>query len=241
MRGNAKILFYGDSITQGVFGESYIKYLDKKIRARFPDLNYHLINKGRSGDTIYSLLIRVQRDVIPVSPHIIFIMIGANDILLKRPENLKILREHSGIKEQLPAEDVNEFKTSYRKMINLIKNRLRTRIVLCSTGIIGEDLRNRYNRQLIHINIAIRKIALDYHLDFIDVNGAFHRELQGFKPVKDFIPKLPDIYEDLERLKNISADKLSKQRGLKVTYDGGHLNSRGAEIIADHIYDYLTG
>ncbi|MBD3232889.1 MAG: hypothetical protein GF315_04115 [candidate division Zixibacteria bacterium] len=240
LRDSAKILFLGDSLTHGVFGESYIEILDNMIKKRFPDLEYRLINKGRSGDTVYSLLRRVERDVISLNPHIVFILIGANDVLLKNAENLEILQERSGLKDQIPAEDIGEFKSHYRKLINHIKRFLKTRLVLCSTGIIGEDLKNRYNRQLVHINIAIRKMALDYRLDFIDINAAFYRELQGFKPYEDYIPRMPDIYEDLEKLKSKSADKLSQERGLKVTYDGGHLNSRGADIIATQLYEYLT-
>jgi len=240
LRENANILFFGDSITHGVFGESYIKILDKMLAQRFSLLNYRLINKGRAGDTIYSLLKRVERDVIALSPHMVFILVGANDVLLKRPENLQIIQERSGLKDQIPATDTNEFKTTYRILINHIKQYLKARLILCSTGIIGEDLKNRYNRQLVHINIAIRTMAMDYHLDFIDINAAFYRELQGFKPPTDYVPRMPEIYDDLEILKSITPDKLSQQRGLRVTYDGGHLNNRGAEIIASHIYDYLV-
>jgi len=240
LRENARILFFGDSLTHGVFGESYIKLLDRMIQAQFPDLSYRLINKGRSGDTVYSLLRRVERDVIALSPNIVFILIGANDIILRHADNLKILQEHSGIVDQIPSRDIAEFKTNYRKLVNNIKQYIRTRLVLCSTGIIGEDLKNRYNRELVHYNIAIRKIALDYQVDFVDINAAFYRDLRGFKPEVDYVPKLPDIYEDLELLKSSNADDISRQRGLKLTYDGGHLNGRGAQLIADLLYDYLT-
>lgn len=241
LRENTKIVFFGDSITHGVFGESYIKTLDRKLRERFPDYEYRLINKGRSGDTVYSLLQRVERDVIALSPHIVFIMIGGNDILLKHGDNYRILREKTGLTDQIPARDIHEFKTTYRKLLNHIKRYARTRTVLCSSPILGEDLKNRYNRQLLPYNISIRKLASDYRYDYIDVNAAFQRELKGTHPGSEFVPRMNDIYADLERLKAVSADQLSKERGLKLTYDGGHLNSRGAELIADLMYDYLTG
>ena len=81
---------------------------------------------------------------------------------------------------------------------------------------------------------------MDYRIDFIDINAAFHREIRGFRPRNDYIPRLSDIYDDLENFRTTSADKLSRERGLKVTYDGGHLNTRGAEIIANLMFDYLT-
>ncbi|MCP4632136.1 MAG: hypothetical protein GY855_04355, partial [candidate division Zixibacteria bacterium] len=225
----------------GVFGESYIKSLDKLLADRFPSLNYRLINKGRTGDTIYSLLKRAERDVISQRPNIVFILIGANDVVLRNPESLKALQEHSGIEDQIPSKDLNEFRSYYNQLVNYIKQFTRTRIILCSTGIIGEDLKNRFNRELVQINIAIRKIANDYRMDYIDISGAFHRELKNFHPKTDYTPRLPDIYEDLELLKTTTPDKLSQERGLKVTYDGGHLNTRGAQIVAEMFYDYLTG
>ncbi|MBD3168553.1 MAG: hypothetical protein GF307_03650 [candidate division Zixibacteria bacterium] len=240
LRDNTKIIFFGDSITHGVFGESYLKELDRMLSGKFPNFEYRLINKGRSGDTVYSLLKRVERDVISLSPHIVVIMIGGNDVLLKHADNYKILQEKTGIKDQIPARNIAEFKDSFRKLINHIKGSIRTRIVLCTPPTIGEDLKNRYNREMVHYNIVIRKIAMDYHLDMIDINAAFHRELRGSHPRHDVVPRMTDIYDDLEKLKETSADKLSKERGLTLTYDGGHLNSKGARLIAEHLFDYLV-
>ncbi|MBL8162346.1 MAG: hypothetical protein JNJ61_10210, partial [Anaerolineae bacterium] len=70
-----RILFFGDSLTQGTIG---VNYVDKLARA----LPQHtLINKGINGDTSLNLYRRTQEDVIALRPDLVFVMVGINDAL----------------------------------------------------------------------------------------------------------------------------------------------------------------
>jgi len=67
--GEARVLFMGDSITDG-WGRNYGKF--------FPGKPY--INRGISGQTTPQMLIRFRPDVIALKPTVVLILAGTNDI-----------------------------------------------------------------------------------------------------------------------------------------------------------------
>jgi len=71
------IVCFGDSLTSGVGGDG-VNY--PSILAR--ELPIPVINSGRSGDTTYSALPRLERDVFAKDPKIVIVQLGANDYLL---------------------------------------------------------------------------------------------------------------------------------------------------------------
>jgi lysophospholipase L1-like esterase len=68
-----KIIFFGDSLTQGTFGASYVDKVAAAMRG------HHFINQGVNGDTSLNLYRRVEQDVIAEHPDGVFVMIGVND------------------------------------------------------------------------------------------------------------------------------------------------------------------
>jgi lysophospholipase L1-like esterase len=68
-----KIIFFGDSLTQGTFGASYVDKVAAAIRG------HHFINQGVNGDTSLNLFRRVDKGVLAEKPDGVFIMIGVND------------------------------------------------------------------------------------------------------------------------------------------------------------------
>jgi lysophospholipase L1-like esterase len=68
-----KIIFFGDSLTQGTFGASYVDKVAAAMRG------HHFINQGVNGDTSLNLFRRVDKDVLAEGPDGVFIMIGVND------------------------------------------------------------------------------------------------------------------------------------------------------------------
>lgn len=70
-----KLVFFGDSLTQGTFGVSYVS----KIAAVLP--GHHFVNMGINGDTSLNLYRRVDRDVLAEKPDGVLIMVGINDAL----------------------------------------------------------------------------------------------------------------------------------------------------------------
>lgn len=70
-----KIIFFGDSLTQGNYGVNYVNKVATAMRG------HHFINAGANGDTSLNLFKRVDQDVIAHEPDAVFIMIGINDAL----------------------------------------------------------------------------------------------------------------------------------------------------------------
>src|SRR5690349_10506283 len=70
-----KIIFFGDSLTEGSLGVGYVDKVAAALRG------HHFINQGVNGDTSLNLYRRVQTDVIDERPDGVFIMIGANDAI----------------------------------------------------------------------------------------------------------------------------------------------------------------
>jgi len=86
---NARILFQGDSITDGnrgrtadpnhILGHGYAFIIAARQGAAFPELKLDFINRGVSGNTVLELEQRWQSDAIDLKPDVLSILIGVND------------------------------------------------------------------------------------------------------------------------------------------------------------------
>jgi lysophospholipase L1-like esterase len=86
----ARILFQGDSITDGnrgrnndpnhILGHSYAFLVAAKYGGAFPERNLVFFNRGISGNKIPDLAKRWQTNTIDLKPTVVSILIGVNDI-----------------------------------------------------------------------------------------------------------------------------------------------------------------
>lgn len=90
-----KIVFLGDSVTQGCFDivknkddeweliiqpeYSYVTLLDNRLKKAFPDRDITVINAGVSGDGTEQALGRLQSDVLAYNPDITVVCLGLNN------------------------------------------------------------------------------------------------------------------------------------------------------------------
>jgi lysophospholipase L1-like esterase len=85
----ARILFQGDSITDGnrgrtadpnhILGHGYAFIIAARHGAAFPEAKLDFINRGVSGNTVLDLQNRWQADTLDLKPDILSILIGVND------------------------------------------------------------------------------------------------------------------------------------------------------------------
>ena len=85
----ARILFQGDSITDGnrgrsadpnhILGHGYAFIIAAKYGAAFPEAKLEFFNRGSSGNTVLDLEKRWQKDTLDLKPDILSILIGVND------------------------------------------------------------------------------------------------------------------------------------------------------------------
>ena len=85
----ARILFQGDSITDGnrgrsadpnhILGHGYVFIIAARHGAAFPELKLDFLNRGVSGNTVLDLEKRWQKDTLDLKPDVLSILIGVND------------------------------------------------------------------------------------------------------------------------------------------------------------------
>lgn len=91
----AKILFQGDSITDGnrgrtadpnhILGHGYAFLIAARHGAAFPELQLEFINRGVSGNTVLDLKNRWQKETLDLKPDLLSVLIGVNDSGRKVP------------------------------------------------------------------------------------------------------------------------------------------------------------
>jgi len=86
---HARILFQGDSITDGnrgrsadpnhILGHGYCFIIAAKYGAAYPERKLEFLNRGISGNTVLDLQARWQKDTLALKPDVLSILIGIND------------------------------------------------------------------------------------------------------------------------------------------------------------------
>lgn len=86
---NSRVLFQGDSITDGnrgrsadpnhILGHGYAFIIAAKHGASFPASQLDFMNRGISGNTVLDLEKRWQKDTLDLKPDVLSVLIGVND------------------------------------------------------------------------------------------------------------------------------------------------------------------
>ena len=209
-----RVVFLGDSITEladNKEGEGTYKGFLTLLRENV-NQEIELINKGIGGDKVSDLLMRYQTDVIELSPDIVFIYIGINDVWH---------RYDSGT-----GTDIDFYEKGLRKIITDIQS-LDAKIVLCTPTVIGEnkgafelvnhykdmDTMDRMNDDLDAFSDVIRNLSSEFDVELLDLRNQFMNYLSKNNPQND-------------------------SKGI-LTYDGVHLNNAGNQFIADKMIKFL--
>ena len=120
--GGKKILYIGDSITDGnwgwvgnnpirsttdmnhIYGHSYVYICASYYMSEYPEENYQFFNRGTNGNQLPDLQARWQKDVLDINPDILSILIGINDLNVVYDNGTKVL-------------DTAKFERQYRDII----------------------------------------------------------------------------------------------------------------------------
>lgn len=228
-----KIAFFGDSITEGFPGASYVSALANKL----PEHN--LFNYGKGGDTVISLYRRLQKTSLESPLDISVLWVGVNDVFVKTSWTFPILKTLRG---QPWVKDHQEFKAYYKKLLEFIAGKS-SRIITISPLFIGEDLNNIWNRKLNFLGEIIEEISGEFNQStFIDLQKVFLPLLEN-KQVSPFVPKsvIKLLLSIFFRKSDHEIEEQAEKRKLNYTIDGVHLNAVGAEIVADEIAKKIRG
>ena len=220
-----RIGFFGDSLTAGRPGSSYVALL----RKRFPDDT--LVNLGRENDTVVSLYQRIVRLRFEEVFDLAFLWIGVNDLPAK-PTRLH--RFANTLVGQRRSKDMAEFRAYYGATLDHVC-RIAERVTTVSPVLRGEDLDNRWNSQLGTLSTTIEELTAQHEqAEYLDLRPVFAQEL-GSRPISSYVPRsaVHVVLDALTLRTGEQIDRKATQRGLHLTLDGLHLNSAGAEIVAE--------
>ncbi|CDQ38413.1 MULTISPECIES: SGNH/GDSL hydrolase family protein [Virgibacillus] len=182
--GKKRLLFIGDSITEwGIqddperIGVNYVRLIHDYLRITYSDRNFEIINKGIGGNRIVDLAARWEEDVLQLSPDLISISIGINDVWrqLDQPNIEQVFPKH--------------FAAIYEQLIERVKDGCGSKIVLMEPTIIEEDEQSSGNQKLKEYVEIVRRLGDKYDasivpthqvfLDYIQKRNGYHLTIDG--------------------------------------------------------------
>jgi lysophospholipase L1-like esterase len=157
-----KVLFLGDSITQGGGGPSgYITVFRKGLEEHHKDLGIEVVNAGISGNKVPDLQKRLKKDVLDKKPTIVVIYIGINDVW-------------HGEKDPAKGTPKDKFEEGLKDIIKQIQDG-GARVILCTPSVIGEKKpgTNSLDAKLDEYSDVSRSVAKEMKVPLCDLRKAF--------------------------------------------------------------------
>lgn len=221
-----RILFFGDSLTWGGYGGSYVQHIKKLL----PDDD--IINAGVGGNTVINLLDRLESDVLSYDPDGVFVMVGGNDsISYAQPKTRPYYEQVQNIPHGIVDPDL--FAQTYRELLSQLQlNHVQTWI-----GLPPKEYNPATVQAMEQYNAIAADAARSFNVPTLDL-------MTHFKP--QHIPERPEIDLGFINLigKRVSSNwndfENERRRGeFTFTFDGLHFTEdaarRAAELIAQFI------
>jgi lysophospholipase L1-like esterase len=228
------LVCFGDSLTEGAIGASYVDML----RARLPAA-VRVINAGINGDTTINLLRRLARDVVPYHPGLVVILVGLND--LTTAYGWRSNRAYYHFIKRVPmALTPRLFARAYQRLIADLRRHTQAQLVLCTLTTVGERLDDPFQMYIDAYSTIIRALAERERLPLIDLRRTFRAAL--LEDPRDGPPYhiwTPLLDAAAIRLRGRTYAELGARRGYRLLCDGAHLAEAGAALVAETMLPYI--
>ncbi len=184
-----RVLFIGDSVTDGawgnsagsakapsqrnhwdknhIFGHSYMMLCAAHFMSEYPEQGLEFMNRGISGDDLTRLEERWGKDVIALKPDVLSILIGTNDV-------------HYHLANGAAAFDFDGWEQRYRRLLSRLRDtNPEVKIVLgtpfvAKVGKVGAASDYSLRDSLIHrVTATCSRIARDFHAIVVDYDSLF--------------------------------------------------------------------
>ncbi len=165
-----KVVFFGDSITQAAVEKGgYIDVLQNMITEKGAADKFELNGAGVSGNKIYDLYLRIEKDVLDKKPDIVVIWVGVNDVWHK---------SSSGT-----GTDFDKFGRFYDAVVKKIQQ-TGAKVIVVTPAAIGEknDYSNSQDGDLNGYSSWLRKYVKDNGLGLVDLRSIFHEYSLAHNP-----------------------------------------------------------
>ena len=148
------------------------------------------------------------------------------------------------VQAQPVAKDHDEFKEYYEKVLELVTDSSK-KVIAVTPALVGENTASVTNNEIKELNVLIQSIASKYeNVSFLNMQSVFFNHLSKVSSSDYLNTKVMRVMMDVLFYKKATkVDNISKERGLHLTLDGIHLNSIGAQLVAEsyaaEIKDYI--
>jgi lysophospholipase L1-like esterase len=226
-------LFAGDGLTEGRYGEGFVDRLDPALHQAWGGT---AVNAGRAADTVRALLKRIDGPLLEYRPAWVILAVGGNDVwfpwLGSRSLGWWLWLQYRSLRGQRPTTDLDQFAAAYGALVDKVQQ-AGAGVVACTVSPLGEQLSSPPNRRLAGANGAIKQVAAERHLPLADIWQVFVDELAVLPKPSRYKPgEWLSVWLDRWRTRFRTPDEISRRRRLLLTFDGIHLNSRGADLWA---------
>jgi lysophospholipase L1-like esterase len=162
LKKGERIVFLGDSITQGGGGpKGYVTLVKKELAEKHRDLGIEVVNAGISGNKVPDLQKRLEKDVIARKPTLVVVYIGINDVW-------------HGERDPAKGTTPEKYEAGLKEIIGKIQ-KAGARVVLCTPTVIGEKKAgtNKLDEKLDQYAEISRKVAKETGVPLCDLRKAF--------------------------------------------------------------------
>jgi lysophospholipase L1-like esterase len=222
-----KIVFFGDSLTEGSYGGSYFDALVRLM----PE--HELINAGVGGNTVINLLSRVEDDVLAHQPDAVLVMVGGNDaISSSQPKTRSYYRQAMNIPDGVVTPEI--FEQAYRDLLT----KLQLAHIVVWIGLEPNEYNPATLAAVTDYNTRARNIARSFNIPVLDLMEAF--------PAPADLPDRPDL--GIDYILTIGArekrgwndyEAARQAGGFTYTFDGLHLTPESAKKTAEWIAAFI--
>lgn len=175
LRSGDTILFQGDSITDAgrkrerdeandaaALGLGYAWLASAQLLINSPEANYKIFNRGISGNKVYQLAERWEKDCLELKPDVLSILIGVNDFWHIRKNG------YDGTLEK--------YESGYRELLERTRKALpNVRLVICEPFLLvaGKDVKESWLEEFSGYCTAARRVAEGVGAVFVPFHSIF--------------------------------------------------------------------
>ncbi len=178
---NNVILFQGDSITDAkrkkdkedkandreMLGNGYAMFTSAELLSMYPDKNLQIYNRGISGNKVFQLQERWEKDCISLQPDVLSILIGVNDLWHTKSG------KYNG--------SVATYTDDYRNLLTETKNKFpNIKLVICEPFTIkgGRVLNDSWFPDFDGYRAIAKTLAKEFHATFVPFQAVFDKAVE---------------------------------------------------------------
>ncbi|MEV8637556.1 GDSL-type esterase/lipase family protein [Streptosporangium sp. NPDC051023] len=231
-----RVVCFGDSITRGQVSADYVKMLRSRAEGR----PFTFANVGVNGDLAYNALQRLD-SVIERRPDVVTVLLGTNDANASLTE--KNVRMMTRMKKLPVRPTIDWYEENLTTIVSRLTRETTASVGLLSLPVLGEELGSESVLRSARYSAVVKRIAETHGVTYLPLNErqTAHLKEGGHRPGIRFQDGRPLSARAAMQhfMLGRSFDAISRSRGLELTTDMIHQNTRGATMIAELVGDFL--